>query len=497
MKNIILAFFTLTFCCQLFGGESQRRLMCMAPYIENDLLENNVDLFAHVKALEIAAEENNKGQFKALLLGQSSEQKKESIEFFKKMSGRVVPLKREDKSTEDIDKKLSFWIEGDNIKSCMAYYRGEILNSMLSKKIRDAISGYKGKASDESDKKTIEKYAFVKSIQKNRSDNTQISPFEYAIKQYCGYSLSLLLELTQGRAAQHCQWNEIKRDCSFWRVELFLQYNLIDLVVNIFCEQARRAGTNGEQFVAYNKDSSFPSAFKALINYLESEQFDESILKKTDEDGNTLLHAAVCLQDEKLVEALLKKGAKVETQNNKGNTALHEAWIRANGLLSTVKANSLHEFNIREAKVALEKMHRIIELLREKAQHGTGLIANKDEKRVVDLGGQCEKLTEQLTKKVDQEASLGQNTVDQAQKQKEQTIYSADQLQRECDKIAIANKAKEMKEKEKQQQQESPPKIQSSGSFPHKTIFAALLGAGLFAFIYWYSFYQSHVAAVA
>src|SRR5579872_64121 len=107
MKNILVFFVILFFGQQVVGSQSQDLLSQMLPYVEDGDLEYvaHLNTSAHVRALEIAAEGQNEERFKFLLMNQNDQQKEESIEFFRKMSGLQESLGLENKDTEDINSK--------------------------------------------------------------------------------------------------------------------------------------------------------------------------------------------------------------------------------------------------------------------------------------------------------------------------------------------------------------------------------------------------------
>ncbi len=391
MKNIILAFFTLTFCCQLFGGESQDPWMLVASHLDGDDLVSLlcVDSASHTRGLTIAAERNDEQLFRKLLKGQAEEQKRKTAEFVCKMCNK------EQTKELFIQHLMNRSISDENIAEYMHFYRGEIVDKDTANFIRKALKKYNGKVVEKNEHyKTIKDFAHVKrvNISYEQDKPKWRSLLFFAITYGNQDSVNLLMELTQGKVEKCLQEEEI---CEIQRLLFETQFGLVyffgKFLYSVFCSQP-------------STDNS-------------PEKEEERAVKKDP------------IKD-------------------------------INKIFETVAANRKQPVT-----VAKEVAQQVFDMHEAETE-------------------------EEIGKKIFSD----QNKAAQIQQKLENITYSADQLQRECDKIAAEQK--EIEAENEKMQHESPPKIQSSGSFPHKTIFAALLGVGLFAFIYWHSFYQSHVAVV-
>src|SRR5205814_3698617 len=115
------------------------------------------------------------------------------------------------------------------------------------------------------------------------------SPFEVAMMSCNRNSVALLLETTQGKAAECCKPNFMKERNYSSFIDLFLQYNLTDFAVGQFFKNIEGIRLD----VVYNEPSSVLEPFRKYIE----EHAEFNVIECVDEQNNTLLHAAVLLQD--------------------------------------------------------------------------------------------------------------------------------------------------------------------------------------------------------
>src|SRR5581483_9702919 len=132
--------------------------------------------------LAYAADIRDKKLFLTLLQKQDRQEQKESHAFLVKMRYLLIELSEDEDSTEMEEEEHLLSLEDASLEEYMKAYRYEVESLDLSDRIRSALAEYNPLLTDaiQTDyKKTIEKYACVRSL--NNQRNALISPLDWAI----------------------------------------------------------------------------------------------------------------------------------------------------------------------------------------------------------------------------------------------------------------------------------------------------------------------------